>query len=632
MGFGLAAPAWLAALGVLLPLVWLYLRTRRRPPATVSSLVVWRVLNEPVAQRRRPRLPLLFFVQAALVVASVVALAQPFAQRAVPPGPPRDAVIVLDVSASMQAKDGGATRFELARAAAQDRAYALGQSGRKLTVIAAGLQPQVVGTQLDGARAADLLGDVAPRDTGGNLTAAAELAAALAGTQGSIDVFTDASVDGLVMSRDARALSEVHRFGSGGENVAIAGVRVLANPFDAPAKARALVTVHSYASEERQVTVDVAPLAADDSAQVASVTRDVTLAPGATEVVSVDALPWAGPIRVTLSPEDDLPLDDTVYAFVPPPATLDVLLVTEDDALQRALQDLARNLGNVRVRTVRPVQYESASPGALTVFDRVAPPRPPGGNALYLAPEQGNADVTVVGGGTSARLAEVRPHEVLSGVQNPETLLQTGMASLAASGAQRAVVLGRAEGREVPLVLAGETGGRRVVATAFPLRPGALRDPDALPTLVFAINVLRWLAPRAAEAPLTRIVGERLRAGSPDAAPISRLEGPHGVRELAPAEEVTLEQAGVYQAYDASGARPLLVSFVDPVESDVARPDAPSPPPAAPRVEPTPEPASLWERLPYVREALLVALAAMLVEWLVVAASGPRVRREEAGA
>ena len=122
MGVGLAAPLWLAALAVLVPLIWFYLRTRRRPPALVSSLAVWRAVAEPVVQRRRPRLPLLFFVQAALILASVLALAQPFTRRALPPGPPRDAVVVLDVSASMQARAAGSTRFALARAAAQQRA------------------------------------------------------------------------------------------------------------------------------------------------------------------------------------------------------------------------------------------------------------------------------------------------------------------------------------------------------------------------------------------------------------------------------------------------------------------------------------------------------------------------------
>lgn len=626
MGYGFSSPIWLAALAVLGPLLWFYLRTRRRPPAMVSSLAVWRAVAEPVVARRRPRLPLLFFVQAALIAASVLALAQPFAKRPMPPGPVRDAVVVLDVSASMQAREDGTTRFALARDAAQERARELGRSGRRLTVIAAAQQPVVAGTQLDGERAAELIGTLEPRDTSGNLTAAAELAAAQAGAHGSIDVFTDVATEGLVMSRDARALSTVHRFGTGGDNVALSGVRVLANPFEPLARTRAIVTVRNLAADTRTVEVRIAPLAGEDGA----ITRAVTLAPGAIEVVSVDGFTWSGPFRATLSPGDDFALDDTIYGVVPAPNPLRVLLVTEDDALQRALEALARSLGNVEVRTLVPVQYRPENGAAITIFDRFAPPLPPSGNAVYLAPPRGNADVTVAGAGPRARFAEQRVHPLTVGVANADTLLGDGMVSIAASGPLKPVLLGRAEGREVPLVLAGEIGGRRVVATSFPLRAGDLRNADALPTLVFAINLLRWLAPASGEAPLTRLAGERLRAGFPDASPIARIEGPDGTRELGPSDEITLERAGVYRAIGANGPRDLLVSFVDPAESDIARPlTAPATAPPVRAVEPDPSTVTAWQQLPYVRELLLLAVAAMLLEWLVVASSGPRARRRK---
>ena len=89
-----------------------------------------------------------------------------------------------------------------------------------------------------------------------------------------------------------------------------------------------------------------------------------------------------------------------------------------------------------------------------------------------------------------------------------------------------------------------------------------------------------------------------------------------------------LEKAGVYTAAVGGGTRQLLVSFVDPTESDIARPAiaevAPSP---APTAEPAAAAPRLWQELPYTREVLLVVIAAMLLEWLVVALSGPRRRR-----
>lgn len=627
MNLGLAAPLWLSALAVLVPLVWFYLRTRRRPPAYVSSLVLWRAVAEPVVQKRRPRLPLLFFVQALLIVAGALALAQPFARRPLPPGPAKDAVLVLDVSASMQAREQGTTRFALARDAARARAEELGRAGRRLTVIAAGQQPQVVGTDLDGPRAAAALAALEPRDTGGNLTAAAELAVAQAGAQGSIDVFTDVAAEGLVLSRDARALSTLHRFGVGGANVALAGVRVVASPFDPPGRTRVVVTVRNHSTETRPVEVRVAPLGAARDTKDGAV-RSLTLGPGATDVVSIDGLGWTGPFQAMLSPDDDLPLDDVLYGVLPSPVPLRILLLSEDEALQRALENLARNLGSVTLRTLLPIQYQPDGADGVTIFDRFTPQQPPPGNAVYLAPPRGNADVTVAGGLLHARFAEQREHPLTHGLSNAHTLLDDEVVTLAPSATMRPVLLGRADGREVPLVLAGEVGSRRVVATAFPLRAGDLRSADALPALVFTIGLLRWLAPAAADAPLTRIVGERLRAGFPDATPLTHLEGPGVARDLGPSDELTLDKAGLYTATSPAGPRQILVSFVDPAESDIVRPPIPAATAApAPTAEPAPVSARLWQELPYTREVLLVALAAMLLEWLVVATSGPRGRR-----
>ena len=69
MRFGWEHPATLAALALLAPLAWLWLRRRRRPPATVSSLVLWRRIARPQGPRRERRLPPLFVAQALLLAA-----------------------------------------------------------------------------------------------------------------------------------------------------------------------------------------------------------------------------------------------------------------------------------------------------------------------------------------------------------------------------------------------------------------------------------------------------------------------------------------------------------------------------------------------------------------------------------
>lgn len=668
MGIGLANPAWLLGAGLIAPLVWLYLRVRPRPPATVSSLRIWRHVPSPAAPpRRRPKLPPLFFVQALLILVTSLALASPYRKEPRPPGPPRDALLVLDVSASMQGRLDDSTRFDHAIAHARERADELAAEGRRITLVRAGPQPDVVASGLDASGAREHLETLVPLDTSANLTAAIELAATLAGDQGSIDVFSDADADRLVMSRDARSITTVHAVGSGGANVAISDVRVQTDPFGHETSARLLITVRSYADESRTVDLEIAPLEEDaialaaaartaaetddagstlesrprrgapapepgaedeDAGSTAALRHSVDLAPRGQEVVSIDRVRWTGAFEARLGSQDDLPLDDVVYGYVPPGRSIDLLLVSEDRPLAEKLTWLAERAGSFVVRTVSPADYDPQAVGEITIFDRFVPDLPPASNVAYLAPTRGNADITVVTDLADVKVAERRAHPLLRGVTVTDALLGPRPVGLAPS-ALRPVLLGRSEGRELGLVQAGEIGGREIVATAFPISARALGRADDLPSLIFTLNLLSHLSPVAADAPLLRNTGERLRAGSRLAAPIERLDGPGGSRALGAGTDVTLEQAGIYEAESRSGTRRVYVSFVDATESDILGPAVERPathdavPAAPPPTAPATTDESSWTRIPYLREILFAIAAILLLEWIVVATMSP---------
>ena len=637
MSFGFTTPAALAVIGSVLPIAWLYLRLRRRPPRLVSSLVLWRTLPEVHLVRKRPRLPVLFFIEALLIAALSVALAGPFAWTEAPPYLAPDRVLVLDVSASMQALEGGSSRFTLAEAAAVDlvRESSATTPATRFTVIAAGLHPRVFGTGLGADQTVAALGTLEPLDTAGNPTAAVELGVAQVGATGSVDLFSDATFDSLVLSRDARAITTVHRFGTSNDNAAIVGLRVLENRFEEQSSARVLVTVKNFALKPRQAAVELRPRSAGvvtadglpthDLPATGGPRRSLTLDPRESQVVSFDGITWSGPFEVLLSPHDDLALDDVVRGFIAPREPLRVLLVSEEAGIGRELDELARRLGSLSLTVVSPAAYRPTQGPEVTLFDRYAPPLPPPGNVAYLAPRQGNGDVTIVGTTSDLRYAEVREHELLDGVQNPETLLTPGMVGLASSGTLRPVLLGRAEGSEAALVLAGTIGERRVVATAFRLRVRP-RDPDQLPSLIFTLNLLRWLAPPPRGAPLEHLAGATIPARFPDASAITSIEGPGGTRNLGPSEEVLLERAGVYRVAGGEARRELIVNFIDPSESDIGRP----PFTEEPAVRPAEHPALPLEagvrrlRVPRARQVLAAAAAVMLLEWLWIAWVGRR--------
>lgn len=662
MGIGFENPAWLLGVGLIAPLVWLYLRVRPRPPAMVSSLRIWRHVPSPAAPpRRRPKLPPIFFLQALLIVVSSIALASPYRREPRPPGPPRDAVIVVDVSASMQSTSDGSTRFAEALSDAAGRADELAAEGRHITIVRAGPQPEVLASGLDAEGARAHLEKLEAFDTAANLTAAIELGATLAGPEGSIDVYSDTEADDIVMSRDARSTASVHVFGRAGQNVAVNDVRVQTNPFGHETTARILVTVRNYSPEPREVGLQIRPLdvvaetpvdeeppePADESPPrdtdaAAGEAEEATDAPvepqlvhslqldaEGQEIVNIDGIRWTGAFEARLTAGDDLPLDDVVYGFVPTPRAVDLLLVTDDRKLSNRLEWLAERAGSVAVRTVRTKEYDPRETGEITIFDRFVPKLPPDSNVVYLAPRSGNADVTVMKEVGDLKIAERRNHPLLRGVTTTPQLLGDSPVGLA-PGALRPVLLGRSEGREIPLIQAGNVGGRRIVTTAFRIDPEALTRADDLPTLIFTLNLLAYLSPAAADAPLLRMTGERLRAGSRVAAPIERLEGPDGTHELGAGADLTLRQAGVYQATSRTGTRPVYVSFVDATESDIggsrSAPVADEALPAAPTAATADEHAQAdgsWTRIPYLREILLVLAVILLTEWLFVAAANP---------
>lgn len=658
---GFENPGWLLGVGLIAPLVWLYLHVRPRPPATVSSLRIWRNVPSPAdPPRNRPKLPPLFWLQAALILVSSISLADPYRKEARPPGLPRDALLVIDVSASMQSDAGGPSRFESAIEAARMRANELTEQGRRITILRAGLQPEVLATGLDALGARETLSRLEPLDTTANLTASIELAATLAGVEGSIDAFSDTKADEIVMSRDARGATTLHIFDQGEVNVAVTDVRIQTHPFEQDAPSRILVTVRNFSTEPQEVGLAIVPLEAQpeatanaetkgavgeapgSSADVAGpemvaeentppLERTLKLRPREQKIVGLDSIRFSGIFEARLSADDDLPLDDIVYGHVPRGRSIDLLLVSDDAAFAQRIEWLAKRAGSFTVRTVAPANYHPQDSGEITLFDRYVPKLPPPSNAAYLAPASGNADVTVVPRAGEVKVAERRDHPLLRGVTSSSTLLGDTPVGLA-PGALRPVLVGRSKGRELALVQAGEIGGRQIVTTAFRVDPDALTRADDLPSLIFVLNLLSFLTPEAAGAPILRTAGERLRAGSRVAAPIEKLEGPSGEHALTPGSDLTLERAGVYDAMSRTGTRPVFVSFVDATESDIRRDAAggstpPSAKPPAAAVATGKAIDSAWNRVPYLHELLMLVALLLVAEWAIVAITAPRLHR-----
>lgn len=186
------SPLWglaLASLGVILAL---YLLKRRYQDYPVASTFLWeKALRDTAAShpfqklRKNPLLPLQLLLAAALAFS----LMRPVLGG----GQGGDTVLIFDLSASMQASDGGQTRLQ--KAAAEARGLIAGLKREdQVTILAAGQQTRQLLSRSDDREAAyRVLNGLQAENGGGDLEAALSLAWAMEKELGSLQivVFSD---------------------------------------------------------------------------------------------------------------------------------------------------------------------------------------------------------------------------------------------------------------------------------------------------------------------------------------------------------------------------------------------------------------------------------------------------------
>jgi hypothetical protein len=533
-------------------LVLLHLRTRRRRPVPVGTLFLWRRLPATVTPTRF-RADLLFAVRAALLLALTGALLRP-ALEAPLRADGGALVLVLDVSASMQAREPGGTRFDLAR--------------RRAAALAAGATDVLLVTAADRARVAlrwtadagtvrRELETMVPLDLPTRLAPALGLALAEAAARPGTRIAVLTDLPPAASGLDAGALARVHwvQIGRTDDNVALVGLAVDAPPFQDVRAGRATAVVRNYAARARAVTLD----ATIDG--VPWTRRTVVLGPRATVNVVLDGPRAPGTLAVRLAANDALAADDVAFARVPAPATLDATVVGDGTVLAAALARVAAATGG-RVDRIPSAAWTGAvaEESRLVVFDRTAPgPPPPGVPALYVEPPQVNPICPGAGETLAATAVDWdAAHPAVAGREAALATLALPRAQTFAAppwGAAVAFVTGR--GPSGALLVAGERDGSRVACLGAGL--DAPPDSDALPLLVLLLGTVAWLEDAGEPVVATGTpVGLR---------PAASGDAPDGVRVAAAGSVAVAERAGIHHL----GERVLAASLLDDRESDIGR-------------------------------------------------------------
>ena len=490
---GLLAPLALLLLALALPIIVLYMLRLRRPPAPVSSILLWEAVladleaNVPWQRLRRHWLLIL---QLLILLLLVLALARPFGLTA--EAATGNTIVVLDASASMRATDVAPSRFERARAEARALIDRLAPDARMALILAGPAAEVLQGPTADRTALAAALGRAQPGAGLASLADALALAGAAAGRlpASEIVIISDGAfppLDPAAVSLPTRVLS----VGAGGENMAVTALAARRTADGLSLFARVRNT--GGAAGDRLLSVY-----ADDRLVDA---RTVSLAGGGETGLTIERLPAdAAVLRAELDAGDALAADDRAWA-VPGAGETRILLVSgADNGFLR--HGLALLPGASLLRTAEP----NPAPGYdLYVFDGLLPERLPG-NSLILNPPAGNPLLPVSGEVTGPRVTRTaRDHPLLAGIDLGRLNIARAARLDAPPWAEVLVAAG-----DAPLLLAGERDGQRLAVLAFDLRQSDLPLQVAFPILLG--NLQRWLGPEAA---VSAGAGGSLRPGDP---------------------------------------------------------------------------------------------------------------------
>lgn len=613
---GILNPSALPLLALLGVLILIYLRERWRKRIEVPSLLLWRTVKEDSLRVRRFLPDALFFAQALLLLLLIGGLLHPYRPLLVTELQGNRQILVFDVSASMQAREGRTRRFELALDQAKRVVQALGPLD-EVMLISVSTRPHLVsGFTTDHRHLLHLLETLTPVDTGTNLGLGVELALAQRdreGRQAQIHVFTDLPQNTLDLPEAYLKDLVYHRVGRNDDNIAIAALHLYQNPFQNYSQAQAYILVRNYAYRTKSAHLSVLL----NDKQIFR--RDFTLPAREVTSFSVKGFDGSGKLVARLGTEDALDVDNQALAWVTERRQRRLVLVSPVQELHEELDRVSRAIPGLLLTAIAPDAFTPSALDArdIVLFHQFVPGAVVPANSLYVFPPPDNPLFPVVSEAADLTILDWREaHEILHNLQYIEAIPLKRARVLALPSWAQVLISSRTRYGEVPLALTGEKDGHRVVCLAFDLGKGNLANSDNLTLLLLFLNTLRWLLPPDPTVPVLVSAGETFflpQGVTPDSI---RAITPRGQTREVDTGVVEVDQTGEYRITGSHYDTVLYANLFDEAESDIGRREDGSSP--AVSVSATPPPKELRHTVPREFGRLLYygAAALLLAEWL----------------
>jgi hypothetical protein len=532
------------ALGVTLPIVVIfYLLKVRRHDEEVSSTFLWNDLIRDLAAHeplQRLKWNLLLLLQLLGLALITFAVARPFSAQV--GQKPVQAVLLLDGSASMQAKDVQPSRFAKAVEAARGTLSGLPDNSLATAILVAAHPQVLVAATADREQVDRALTSAQPSGAAADMREALLLARSLGGDPATrrIYLFTDGAFSLPPDLPDDLGSVQVVPVGQPSTgNVAVTTLSSRPDPQD-NRRQQLFARVQNFSDSSQRAVVSISV----DGQNVED--RNIDLAANGESDQIFDQLPagarYASVSVNTLDGQDGLSLDDSAFAVLEQRKPAQVLLVSAGNQFLEKVLTLLPNVDLYRIASQRYLAVE-ADRFDIIVFDNYLPPLLPRGNLLVVNPPDRGPYRT---NGTLNR------PRVTSWDREDPILSFVDLRDLNITKASRLDVprWGKpliTAGDGTPLMVAGQDGDRRVAILPFDLQQSNLWTMSAFPILMS--NIVSYLSPPGV------VQTPGIQTGSPESlAPLPQVQS---VRVTSPSDQVAEFRTGQgaisYAATDVPG-------------------------------------------------------------------------------
>ena len=569
MGFLNASALYLLAL---LPIVALlqFLKLRRQR-YFVPSVMFWLEAVEDMKANvpfRRHSNSLLFALQLFFVFVAVISVARPTLRRSA--ALQGQSILIIENSASMQSRELGDTRLDIAKTKALELISRLDETSQML-IMDTSRPPHHIhqGLTTDKEKLRRAIAKITPQHTSVNLKLIFDSTRAYVGNPNTIVFFIGDNAEVFPNSEKYRYIP----VGATPNNVGIVNFHASRHP-ETPSRFQILTGLHNFGTQEItfRVRLDIGRTWFDDE----------TLTLQANEVKSIvftfDDNGFDGLIASTrLELDDDLELDNIASALLHRPSRSNVLLVSSRS--QPLLKKMLMTNANISFEQIQPQEYREREDQDIIIFDQFIPENLPEVNSIFLDPIDGLPFMPIKS--TTGLVRVIDQEQGHSMTKNSSLIDMQVRKSLIPQLPIWGITL--VETTQGPLIWYGEHSTGKVVVFAFDafnlqISRFALSIPSAP---IFMSRCLEWLS-----RPKTPIPPDSLRVGAPVRISVNTpnlqkrltVEFPDKSRtnvvlQSSPFTFTDTTQVGVYTVFvEEHQLGQFVVNFLNPEESRLSQP------------------------------------------------------------